>query len=1450
MTPGFTAKSNVSNPFVAKIGPGTENPGGGPTDSNAGANNPTGTTAPSGKSFHDTKGNIEVNGAGQLQFTLPIALPPGIKDIAPQIDLVYTSGSSNGIAGYGWNISGITSISRIGKNIEKDGEIKGVQLDYSDYYSFNGQRLILKSGEYGQDGAEYITEKYSNIKIKSIGSLQGFSVQNINGPKFWKVTFEDGSQAWYGATDSNVEFSPGRTPLEYNIIKWRNAQGNDITYVYSQSNNVSTISSILWGSNDAIQQLPFNRIDFNYAERNLAEQSYVNGTKFIQNKILSEIKISSNENPVRRYGLDYIQEANGNKYQFVKQITEYNSANEAANPITFDYETSTRSQDFSESKSSSLESGLLGDFDGDGAIDALEYRDQQFRICESFTPGFNGGTCINPTYKPAGLYIIKKALDTTSDELTFVGTLDTTKEEFKKALPISFKSTSGVVENKQGFAYYKQITNTTSGKKDIQLFVYSIGDNNQLEYQYTKVIPNSIYDNTTPDLDPLEGGYSVKTTPLKLTEMDLDGDGLSELLLGLNDDEHIKILKPQDPHGPIGIPEFDETFSNKKRYLVINMDNTVSEAQSYSQMSFYPYNTDIFETYKIGDFDGDGKTDLLRFDSGNRPFIIQFYKDSNNLFSNIERGFYLNDNSIKGISKGAVVGDFNGDGRSDLLVPSAGTTSDWYLYQSTGKSFIEEFKANFALYRQEPYFNSNSDGTATLERTSHQTYDLNKDGKSDFVTFNFRKERVKMNNSPTIRNIYYYNTIDIKISSGENKFNNDIRYSFNEGPLNDSNGFINEPTSNFNQRMRFDFQELLGSFRINKSLHQLILVAPFADRSSPGDRVKKISFYDISKEARINAINQGGLKTEIEYKELDPLINPTFYLPTKKEHYPYIEFNRVGQTFAVSQLKSSGLKQDFRYRGLIAHLKGKGGLGFRQIARSSLYAEGFENTQIWSGTEVDPSQENMPIKEWSIRTHDESKVFPTDISENNSELLSFKSTIYQIDKIVNGQVTTDIINSDKSKIITATIPKSTKIKDFLTNVITNENITYGQYYFPAQSIINTNSGYGIQTRTFEYSHNPSGIGSNYFIGRLQSTTNITQAYGDTKSTKEEYNYENNLLKTLKTWNRDNTGFLMETYNYDIFGNITQKVISNSIDGQTQTTKAEYETQGRFAIKQIDNLNLITQIEYNALGQIIKQTDPIANTVNNTYDGWGKLFSSKTNIGGTTTYQYHRDDNANITVTQYNPDGNISKKYINKLGQNYKISTKNFGQGQFVSKETTYDVLGRKLKESEPYFEGQSASQWNTFTYNDTVFPTQVTSTIFTGKQIKTSTTGLTTSVQELNGYARTTSQTTDALGNTIASTDKGGTIQFKYNATGEQIQAKYEENIVTTKYDSWGRKSEFNDPSNGLYKYEYDSFGQPKKIISPKGTKEYTYNTLGQLISQKEFSTTDGGKFYKQNPIL
>lgn len=1454
---GFHASSTTSNPFVAKIGPSADNPGGGPIDSGAGASNPSGTTTPSGQSFHDTKGNIEVNGAGQLQFTLPIALPPGVKSVAPQVNLVYTSSSGNGIAGYGWNLSGITSISRSGKTIEKDGEIKGIQSDYSDYYSFNGQRLILKSGEYGQDGAEYVTEKYSNVKIKSVGSLQGFPPQNINGPQFWEVTFEDGSQAWYGATDSNVEVSNGRTSLEYNIIKWRDNQGNYITYIYSQKNNVSFISAIQWGGNETLHKPHFNTIEFTYIDRYLKEQSYVQGIEFNQDKLLSEIKVSSSGNQFKKYGIHYSRDTNGTQYQFADRITEYNAKDEAANPVAIAYEESTRATDFVESKSYSLESGLLGDFDGDGKIDALEFRDQPFRDCESFTPGFNGGTCINPTTKPAGLYIIKKALDQVQGELMYVGAIDVTKEEFKKALPLSFKNLSGIVENKQGFTFYKLVGNATSGKKDIHLMVYSISEAGQLEHQYTKILPNPVYDYTTPQLGPFEEGYSIKTSPSKLMEMDLDGDGISELLMGFDDAEHTKIKKPEDPNFPISLPEFQETFSNRKRYIVINMDHAVGTSQSYSHMSFYPYDTDILEIYKAGDFDGDGKTDFLRFDSGNRPFIIRFNKGTDHLYSAIEQGFYLNDNRIKGISKNAVVGDFNGDGKSDLLVPSATTTSDWYLYQSTGKSFEEDFKPNFALFRRDPYFKSNDDGTATLERTSHQAYDIDRDGKSDFVTFNYRKERVKHPVSNNFFYIYYYNVVDIKISSGGKIFNNDIRYAFNEGPLLDNSGFRNNFTY-FNERTKYDFQELLGSFRINQSVHQIILVSPHADRKSPGDRVKKLTFYDLSKEARINAILQGGTITDVEYKELDPAIDPNFYQPVKKEQYPYIELNKVYQTFTVSQLRNSGRKQDFRYRGLISHFRGKGMIGFRQTARSSWYANGFENTKIWSGAEIDPINEGVPIKEWSIRTNSENLIFPTDISENNTQLLSFSATTYQTDKLLNGQVVTTISDADRPKVVTAMVPKSTKRKDFLTGTLTTGNIVYGNYYLPAQTLSNVNNGYAVTTSDFEYLHNLSGTGSDYFVGRPKSKVDKVQAYGDTKSAKEEYIYENNQLKTLKTWNRDNTGSLQETYTYDGFGNIIEKITGNSIDAQTQTTKATYDLKGRFVIKKTDQLGLETSITYNDWGQLLTQTDPLGNMLINTYDNWGKVLKSKTNLGGTTTYQYEKDNQFNIIATQYDSDGDVTKSYTNKLGQNYKSSTKAFNQGQFVAKEIRYDLLGRKTQESEPYFDGGTISQWNVIAYNDTFYPAKITATAlatlnsageissFLGKQVETSVSGNTTTVREVNGYARTNTKTTDALGNVVSTTDKGGTILFSYNAAGEQIKAQYAENIVTTKYDVWGRKSEFNDPSNGLYRYEYDGFGQPTKTISPKGTKEYTYNNTGQLTSQKETSTTDGGQATKK----
>ncbi|KAF5274468.1 hypothetical protein FQR65_LT17005 [Abscondita terminalis] len=83
----------------------------------------------------------------------------------------------------------------------------------------------------------------------------------------------------------------------------------------------------------------------------------------------------------------------------------------------------------------------------------------------------------------------------------------------------------------------------------------------------------------------------------------------------------------------------------------------------------------------------------------------------------------------------------------------------------------------------------------------------------------------------------------------------------------------------------------------------------------------------------------------------------------------------------------------------------------------------------------------------------------------------------------------------------------------------------------------------------------------------------------------------------------------------------------------------------------------------------------------------------------------------------------------------------------------------------------------------------------TEKLVKTIVSGRLTIMEELNGYKRTTKKTTDALGNVRFSTKtKAALFIFPIMLAGEQIKAQYGNNIVTTAYDVWGRKSRFHDP--------------------------------------------------------
>jgi len=104
------------------------------------------------------QGSLAVSDLGAAVYNLSIEAPDG-GPMTPQIGIAYNSQMSGyGLAGYGMNITGISCITRGGKDLFHDNELRGVTYTTSDNLFLDGTRLILKSGTPGQDGAVYTLE--------------------------------------------------------------------------------------------------------------------------------------------------------------------------------------------------------------------------------------------------------------------------------------------------------------------------------------------------------------------------------------------------------------------------------------------------------------------------------------------------------------------------------------------------------------------------------------------------------------------------------------------------------------------------------------------------------------------------------------------------------------------------------------------------------------------------------------------------------------------------------------------------------------------------------------------------------------------------------------------------------------------------------------------------------------------------------------------------------------------------------------------------------------------------------------------------------------------------------------------------------------------------------------------------------------------------------------------
>lgn len=242
---------------------------------------------------------VSVGGNGQPSYSQPIAIPPGVSGMAPQLALLYSGGGVNGPLGDGWSIQGVSAITHCAADKVIDGAAVAVTYSVSDKLCLDGQRLIPTDAAgvplppAGNDSLgltspayrEYRTAKDSYTRIRAYGQAGGLAA---NGPLYFKAwtkagqVYEYGEPPSVGATPKSLVLAQGKTAvMAWAVARVSDAVGNYMDYLY-ESRTVAfgsgpsaptagvewNVTSILYtGKTGAGQRAPYNKVQFDYMDR-------------------------------------------------------------------------------------------------------------------------------------------------------------------------------------------------------------------------------------------------------------------------------------------------------------------------------------------------------------------------------------------------------------------------------------------------------------------------------------------------------------------------------------------------------------------------------------------------------------------------------------------------------------------------------------------------------------------------------------------------------------------------------------------------------------------------------------------------------------------------------------------------------------------------------------------------------------------------------------------------------------------------------------------------------------------------------------------------------------------------------------------------------------------------------------------------------------------------------
>lgn len=649
-------------------------------------------------------GSVSVGALGAAVYTIPIEVPAGINGMQPQLAITYNSQAGNGLLGWGWNLSGVSAITRTNSTKYYDSKNKEVNFN-NDALMLDGQRLIKVSDN--GNVIEYKAEQDDFSKIL-------FHIENNKHIKceIWK---DNGLVYYYGFTED----SKLMTANEEHVIKWmigsiEDRNGNKIIYHYNTNNNTGECytDKIEYTHNDDENITPMFQIKFRYHDVEDREYSYVAGNMIRDRMILDSISIlKDNGINYASYTFNYKESYEGKWYDSIRVYSRLTSIGYVKNNMKFNQTRISWNGDCCDNvfTNNVLVNNIhgtiyedfifVGDFNGDGYSDILTV---PFKENEEYTDSISMNVHLNN--REGGFNNQAATSLQLPKTLEWVHVLDFNDDMLDDIIVHLHDSINNdittflVYENKKELGFnleLSQIYNSKvivlkgdyigDGKGCASLFPFDI-NNDTITISKMDIIH---YANNTYNICRL----SLPSSTRHVVNGDFTGDGKDDILFVKDNSSSVYSISS---HGSA-----DGFFSTYEISHIYDTDKMI-------------YNHNKWNYFFPGDINGDGKTDILYYDhykiSGSKGNIffstgVDFEMVNCNYLNNTHLPEYnLYSYSLSRVEKdpryGLTLSDFDGDGKTDLALfyhsENAPTHISFYMnYNIDSKKFLSPYYPSF-----------------------------------------------------------------------------------------------------------------------------------------------------------------------------------------------------------------------------------------------------------------------------------------------------------------------------------------------------------------------------------------------------------------------------------------------------------------------------------------------------------------------------------------------------------------------------------------------------------------------------------------------------------------------------------------------------------------------------------------------------------------------------------